>query len=219
MYIIIVGGGRIGEHLVSMLVSEGHSVVVIESDSDRVKYIAENYDVLAIKGNGSDVKYLEDANIKKADVLVASTGNDQINFVACQLAKSTYNVPKVVARTSNPANKVLYEKLGVDVVISTTEVAAQALYSGIVGFASILPFGMGDAEIINVIVHETSPIVGVRIKDVHLPWTSNIVVIYRDGKIVIPRGDEVVHKDDNLIIILKKDVEHKLKEILLGKGT
>ncbi len=136
MYIIIVGGGNIGEYLVNLLIKEGHSIVVIEQDEEKAQRLAENYDILVIHGDGSEVRYLEDANIRKADVLVAATGNDQINFVACQLAKSTYKVPKVVARTTNVANKIIYENLGVDVVVSTTEVAALALYSGVKGSSS-----------------------------------------------------------------------------------
>ncbi len=215
MYIIVIGGGKIGEYLVSMLVDEGHNIALIEKDEGRARHMAENYDILVIKGDGSEASYLEDAGIMKADVLVACTGNDQVNFVACQLAKHTYNVGKVIARTTNPGNKVLYESLGVDVVISTTEVAAKAMYAGIKGFASVLTFA-GDVELLHVRVDKLSPIVDRKISDIHMPWGSIIATILRKGQIIVPRGDEVIREGDELAIVTKKGVEKKVREIVLG---
>ena len=217
MYVIIIGGGRIGKFLIDMLIDEGNQVVVIEKDPESVRYIAENYDVLAIKGDGAEAKYLEDANIHKADVLVAATGNDQVNFVACQLAKSRYEVAKVVARTSNPTNKILYEKLGVDVAISTTEASARALYSGIEGFSSLITFGKGDVILVQASISSQSPVVDKRIKDIHLPWGCLISSIYRQGDIIIPQGNEIIKEKDQLAIMTKKQLENKVKQIIIGK--
>ncbi len=215
MYVIVIGGGRIGEYLVSMLVDEGHNIALIEKDDEKARHMAENYDILVIKGDGSEASYLEDAGINKADVLVACTGNDQVNFVACQLAKHTYNVGKVIARTTNPSNKILYESLGVDVVISTTEVAAKAIYAGIKGFTSVLTFS-GDVELLQVRVDKFSPIVDRKISDIHMPWGSIIATILRKGQIIVPRGDEVIKEGDELAIVTKKGVEKKVREIVLG---
>ena len=216
MYIIIIGGGRIGEHLVGLLVNEGHDIALIEKNEERAKYMAENYDILVIKGDGGEAKYLEDAGIKRADVVVACTGNDQINFVACQLAKSTYNVTKVIARTTNPSNKVLYEKLGVDVVISTTEAAAKAIYAGIKGFSAVLTFS-GNAELIYAMISKKSPLLNRYVKDVHMPWGSILAAILRNGEIVVPRDDVKIMENDEVIVINNKGVESKVRDLILGK--
>jgi len=215
MYIIVIGGGRIGEYLVSMLVEEGHNIALIEKDDEKARHMAENYDILVIKGDGSEAAYLEDAGIAKADVLVACTGNDQVNFVACQLAKNTYNVAKVIARTTNPSNKVLYESLGVDVVISTTEVAAKAMYAGIKGFTSVLTFS-GEVELLHVRIEKTSPMVNRKLSEIHMPWGSIIATILRNGQIIVPRGEEMVMEGDELAIVAKKGVEKKIRELVLG---
>ena len=216
MYIIIIGGGRIGEHLVGLLIDEGHDIALIEKDEERAKYMAENYDILVIKGDGGEAKYLEDAGIKRADVLVACTGNDQINFVACQLAKSTYNVSKVIARTTNPSNKVLYEKLGVDVVVSTTEAAAKAIYAGIKGFSAVLTFS-GDVELIYATISKKSPLMNRYVKDIHMPWGSILAAILRNGEIVVPKNDVKIMENDEVIVINNKGVESKVRDLILGK--
>ncbi len=216
MYIIVIGGGRIGEYLVNMLVDEGHDIALIENNEERAKHMAENYDILVIKGDGSEANYLEDAGIHKADVLVACTGNDQINFVACQLAKSTYHVPKVIARTTNPSNKVLYEKLGVDIVISTTEAAAKAIYAGIKGFSSILTFS-GDVELLYAKITQKSPVANRKLSEIHMPWGSIIATVLRNGQIIVPRGEEKLLPGDEVAIVAKKGVEGKVREIIVGK--
>ncbi len=216
MYIVVIGGGRVGEYLVSMLIEEGHDIALIEQDAEKANHMAENYDILVIKGDGGDAKYLEDAGIHKADVLVACTGHDQINFVACQLAKSTYNVPKVIARTTNPSNKILYEKLGVDVVISTTEAAAKAIYAGIKGFSAVLTF-TGDVELIYATVQKTSPLVNTKVGELHMPWGSLLAAILRDGDIIVPTEDVKIKENDEIVIINKKGVENKVRDLITGK--
>ncbi len=216
MYIIVIGGGRIGEYLVSMLIEEGHDIALIERNEEKAKHMAENYDILVIKGDGGEAKYLEDAGIHKADVLVACTGSDQINFVACQLAKSTYNVPKVIARTTNPSNKVLYEKLGVDVVVSTTESAAKAIYAGIKGFSAVLMFS-GEIELLYAKITEKSPVINRKMGDIHMPWGSTIAAILRDGEIISPTEEQTIMPGDEVVIIAKKISEKKVKDIILGK--
>ena len=216
MYIIVIGGGRIGEHLVSMLMEEGHDIALIEKDEEKAKHMAENYDILVIKGDGGEAKYLEDAGIHKADVLVACTGNDQINFVACQLAKSTYNVPKVIARTTNPSNKILYEKLGVDVVVSTTEAAAKAIYAGIKGFSAVLMFS-GDIELLYAKINERSPLIKRKMSEIHMPWGSIIAAILRGGNIVVPSEEEIILPDDEVVIVAKKIAEKKIRDMIVGK--
>ena len=216
MYIIVIGGGRIGEYLIDMLVGEGHDVALIEKDAEKANHMAESYDILVIKGDGAEAKYLEDAGIHKAEVLVACTGSDQINFVACQLAKSTYEVPKVIARTTNPSNKVIYEKLGVDVVVSTTEASAKSIYAGIKGFSAVLTF-TGDVELIYAKIGKLSPILHRNIGELHLPWGCVLAAILRNGEIIVPTADIKIKEDDEIVIINKKGVEGKVRDLIAGK--
>jgi len=216
MYVVVVGGGRVGEHLVDLLIKDGHSVVIIEKDPMRAKYLAETYDVLVINGDGAEAKFLEDANIRRADALVAASGNDHTNLVACQLAKNTYSVKRVVARVSNPVNKPLYEKLGVDMVVSTTETAAYALFGGVKGYHGLMVLG-GVAQVVEIAITQESPVAKLPLSEIHLPWGSFIVGIYKKGELYQPREDLILEPGDHVLLLLKIGLDHKLQRIFFGR--
>lgn len=216
MYVIVVGGGRVGENLIDLLIKDGHSVVLIEKDPARAKYIAETYDVLVINGDGAEAKFLEDANIRRADVLVAASGDDHTNLVACQLAKNTYGVKRVVARVSNPVNKVLYEKLGIDFVVSTTESSAYALFGGIKGYIGLMVFG-GVAQIVELVIPENSPVADHPIGEINLPWESFIMCVYKKGELYPPREDLILEAGDHVLLLLKFGVDYKIQKIFFGR--
>ena len=88
MYAVIVGGGKVGYYLAKSLVFEGHEVLVLEKDVDRAKIINEELGAVTIRGNGCELPILEEAGVSRADVLVAATGDDEINLIACQIAKA-----------------------------------------------------------------------------------------------------------------------------------
>ena len=117
MYIVIMGGGRVGFRLATSLVAVGHDVTLIENDSELCGNAAVELDALVICGNGTDIKTLLEANIGDADVFVAATGNDEANLLSCILVKD-YSIPKVIARVSNPDHDDAFRKVGIDVVVS-----------------------------------------------------------------------------------------------------
>ena len=123
MYIIIVGGGKVGYYLAKTLAPEKHKLVLIEEDGQLCDKIAGELNDLGvglINGDGTDINYLKDAEIENADILIAVTGYDQNNLVACQLAKNYFTVPRTIARVNNPKNIKVFKRLGVDSVVSST---------------------------------------------------------------------------------------------------
>lgn len=123
MYVLIVGGGRVGLTLASSLSQDGYDVALIENDPKVCKVVTEEIDAMVICGSGTSMKTLKDANIADVDVFVAATGSDEANLMACILAKD-YN-PKIVARVSDTAHKDIFRKAGVDCVISPEIAAAK----------------------------------------------------------------------------------------------
>jgi len=111
MYIVIMGGGRVGLALASSLVTLGHDVSLIENDSDLCDNAANELDALVICGNGTNIKTLLGANIGDADVFVAATGNDEANLLSCILVND-YNISKVIARVSNTDHEEAFHKVG-----------------------------------------------------------------------------------------------------------
>ncbi len=117
MYIVIMGGGRVGLNLSNFLISDGHDVTLIESDNELCNNAAAELDALVICGNGTDTKILEEANINDADVFVAATGHDETNLLACVLVRD-YNIDKIISRVSDPSHSHAFKKIGVEHVIS-----------------------------------------------------------------------------------------------------
>ena len=123
MFIIIVGGGKVGYYLAKTLAPEKHRIVLIDEDEAQCLKIAAELSDLGISlvhGDGTDIHYLQDAQIPEADILIAVTGHDQNNLVACQLAKQYFGVPRTIARVNNPKNIQVFKQLGVDSVVSST---------------------------------------------------------------------------------------------------
>lgn len=121
MYVLIVGGGKVGETLAQDLAKGKHDVALVEKDDLIARKIAEDLDkVLVISGDGCDPAKLEDAGIARAQVVSAVTGEDEDNLIICQLARDTFGVPRVIARVNNPRNETIFQKLGIDTVSSTT---------------------------------------------------------------------------------------------------
>ncbi len=203
MYIVIMGGGRVGLNLASLLVADGNDVVLIESDEDLCKSAASELDALVICGNGTDAKTLEEANISNADVFVAATGNDEANLLACVLVRE-YNVPKIIARVSNPDHEEAFTKVGVDVVVSPELTAAGYLEKLITRpkIADLIVIGKGDAEILDIKVRNEE-IIGKRIEDISPTKDYIIVAVYENGEIIIPRADMILKESSRVLILVK----------------
>jgi trk system potassium uptake protein TrkA len=183
MYVVIMGGGRVGLNLASFLISDGHDVTLIERDDDLCGIAASELDALVISGNGTDIKTLDEANINDADVFVAATGNDEANLLACVLVRE-YNVHKIIARVNDPNHSAAFKKIGVDSVISPELTAASYLEKLIIRpkIADLVVLGKGDAELLDLTVdHEKT--IGKRVGDLSPTDDFIIVAIYEKGKI------------------------------------
>ena len=127
MYIIVVGGGRLGYYLLKALLNEGHEVLVLEKEARICNNIIEEMGSVCYRGDGCEAATLAEVGTSRADMLVAVTGDDEDNLVACQVAKHLHNVPRTVARIRNPQNEVLFKKLGIDVTVSVTNLILEAI--------------------------------------------------------------------------------------------
>src|SRR5918911_2130884 len=122
MYVIVVGGGKVGYYLTKHLLERGYEVTLIEKDPKRAETLTSQLGEVVMVGDGDEMAFLATTGMERAEVMVAVTGDDEDNLVACQLAKRKFNVPKTVARVNNPANVHIFKTLGVDVALSATEV-------------------------------------------------------------------------------------------------
>src|SRR3972149_6109368 len=122
MYIIVVGGGRVGYYLTKALLGEGHEVLLVEKDAAICETITDELGSVCLRGDGCEATTLAEVGTDRADMLIAVTGDDEDNLVACQVAKHKFNVPRTIARIGNPQNEMLFKKLGIDVTVSSTKI-------------------------------------------------------------------------------------------------
>jgi trk system potassium uptake protein TrkA len=215
MYIIIIGGGKVGYYLAKTLAPEKHRLMLIEEDFDLCNKIAgelNDIGVGLIHGDGTDINYLKDAEIENADILIAVTGHDQNNLVACQLAKNYFSVPRTIARVNNPKNINVFRQLGVDSVVSSTAHIADIIEHE-VDWACInrmLSQKVGDLRIKDLPVAADSRAAGKKVADLELPKGTILISIIREKDAFIPDGQTQILAGDNMIAITHEDNVKKL---------
>ncbi len=127
MYVIVIGGGKVGYYLARDLVDRGEEVTLVEKDAARADWLEGQLGSIVMRGDGDEMGFLSTTGIERADAVLAVTGDDEDNLVALQMAKKRFNVPRTVARVNNPANVDIFKTLGVDEAVSATEVLLGAL--------------------------------------------------------------------------------------------
>ena len=204
MYVIIMGGGRVGLSLANLLIDDGYDITLIENNESLCNNASVELDALVICGNGTDTKILEEANIYDADFFVATTGNDESNLLSCILVKD-YGIPKIIARVSNPDHEEAFKKVGIDDVISPEATAAGFLEKLITrpNVADLTAFGEGDAEILDMII-TNNKIVGKKIGEVSPTKDYIIIATYHDEKLDIPQPETILSRGEKISILVKR---------------
>lgn len=219
MYIVIIGGGRIGFNLAQKLIQDKHTVAIIEKDKARCEGMSQNLDALVINGDGCEPKYLEDAEVARADVVAAVTADDEDNLVICQLAKEVFGVRRTVARVNNPKNEHIFTELGVDVPVNATTIIAKIIEeeASFEDFINLMTFKRGKLALVRVDLSTDSPVINKCVKDVVLPENSVIVAIVRGENIIVPKDETILKKGDDIIALTTIENEQQLLDLLVGK--
>jgi len=223
MKVAIAGAGKAGTFLASDLRSAGHQILLIEENVDLVaKLRPAHADVEWFVGDACEVANLQKAGISEVDVMVAATGEDQVNLVVSLLAKQEFAVPRVVARVNHPANQWLFnETWGVDVSVSTPHLLS-ALVEEAVSVGSLvrlLQFEGGEAHLVEVTLAEDSPARGVPLTDIEVPRDASIVAVVRNSRVIVPRGDTVMQMGDEVLVLVTSDAEDQVKRMLVGASS
>lgn len=222
MYIVIAGGGMVGSYLAQVLLRSGHEVAVIEDNlkaSDYLSVMLEgNY--LVIHGDGCDSRFQEDAGIRGADVFVATTGKDDNNLVACEIALRVFHVPRVVARVNNPKNLRIFQEVGIECVSSTTLIAnliEEEALLGSVSVASSLTHGnVALSEVVVPRMHHHSNDVGIDIDSIPMPDKSLIVAVATKEDVQVASDNITLYPGDKAIVVADNDVLDEVRAIFRG---
>src|SRR4029079_1611088 len=150
MFVLVIGGGKVGYYLSKELIDSGHEVVLMEKDRGRADQIADEIGSIVCAHEGCEGKYLKEAGAKRADIVAAVTGDDEDNLVICQMAKHHFDVPRTIPRVNNPKNEELFRHLGVDEIISPTRMIQGSIEQDIPvhELLHLAALGVGELEVI-----------------------------------------------------------------------
>ncbi|MDQ2682290.1 MAG: TrkA family potassium uptake protein [Chloroflexota bacterium] len=217
MYVIVVGGGKVGYYLTKTLLSEGHEVLLVERNQSKVDYFNEQLGAVAVRGDGAESSVLAKAGAARADVVIAVTGEDEDNLVVCQMAKFAFQVKKTIARVNNPKNEPLFKLLGIDVTVSHTAHIMNIIEQAIpdAGMIHLMNLQHPDLAIIDLKIGPDSPTAGRRIDEIELPADCIIAAILRGPELIIPSGNTELLPGDDVIAIAHTDQESALRRLLV----
>ena len=220
MFVLVVGGGKVGYYLAKELIESGHEVALMEKDRERARQITDEIGSIVIPHDGCEGKYLGEAGCNRADVVAAVTGDDEDNLVICQMAKHHFDVPRTIARVNNPKNEALFRHLGVDELISPTRMILGSIEQDIPvhELLHLAPLS-GNFELIEAHLDDASPAVGRNPRDIELPDGCAIVAIVRDDMAQPIRSDTVLRAGDKVIATGRPECEPALHQTLIGAAT
>ncbi|MDD2621254.1 MAG: Trk system potassium transporter TrkA [Syntrophomonadaceae bacterium] len=220
MKIIIVGAGKVGFSMAQLLSDEDHDVVVIEQSPERQLVLEEELDVQLVSGSGSSTSVLEAAGVRNADMLLAVTEFDELNMMACLLAKK-YGVKTTVARVRNPEylevkEFSLNDVMGIDLIINPERVTALEIAQFVANpeALNVDYYADGKVQLVELELKEDSAILNKKIKDLDSSVPYNIVSIARKHKMLVPRGDDILQLGDHIHLIARTSDMREVEKIL-----
>jgi trk system potassium uptake protein TrkA len=218
MYVIVVGGGKVGYYLTRTLLNEGHEVTLIEKDTARVSRLTAEFGESVVVGDGCEVRVMEDAGMNRADCVVAVTGHDEDNIVVCQMAQRHFHVPREIARVNNPENEDIFHLLGISETVASTRIIYSLIDQEVERGEALLLTALKRGNIVIVAVDLTaeSPAAGRMVKDIHMPGECVLAAIVRDEHILLPSGITELQAGDTVIAVADPESQNILRDALLG---
>ena len=207
MNIIIVGCGKVGYTLVEQLSNEEHNIVVVDKNAEKVQHITDNLDTMGVIGNGVSYQTLQEAGVATADLVIAVTGSDEENLLCCVIAKKTGNC-QTIARVRNPIYNseidFLKEEFGLAMIINPELTAAREI-AKMFQFPSAIrvdTFARGHVELLHCKLTKESPLVGVKLMNLHQKLKVNVLVceVIRGDEVIIPNGHFIFEEGDIIAI-------------------
>ncbi|USZ67610.1 Trk system potassium transporter TrkA [Halorussus salilacus] len=205
MRVIIIGAGEVGSSIAASL-ADSHEVVVVDIDGERVDSLTYALDVLAIQGDGTSLSTLREAGVDEADMIIASTNNDETNLVACGTAKTVddpFTIARVKAVDYLETWKETEQAFGVDFMVCTNLLTAEDIVR-VVGLPSardVDPFAGGAVQMAEFEVSPDSPVVDQTVREADRFDSLTFAAIIRNGDVEIPGGDTVIRAGDKAVVI------------------
>ncbi|AKX94127.1 potassium channel family protein [Neomoorella thermoacetica] len=220
MYVVVAGGGKIGFNLTRTLLDGGQEVLLIEKDLRRFRWLEDHLGQVVLHGDATEVATLEEAGVKRADVVAAVTGFDEDNIMICRLAQKVFGVKRVIGRVNNPQNEDAFRLLGINNIINSTRLIYSLILQEVdaSGLIPLLTLKGGKVEFVETVLLPESPAANTAVKDLILPDQCLLMAILREEELIFPRGDVVLLPGDRVIAAARDDEVEALRRSLLGSA-
>lgn len=225
MRIVIVGAGKLGYSIAELLSNEGYEVVMIDQDGTQLEAVKNTLDVLTIRANGASPTTMNDVEVRGADLLIAVTASDEVNMIACILAKK-HRVHHTIARIRDiqfmtETGEYLKQNFHIDLMLNPEFITAQEIFRILMTTAAlnVEDFASGKVRLFETKVRKNSDIAGVPLKNMNLPSSILAGMIFRDHQMIIPHGDDMLQPGDNVYFIGAPEGIEKFSARFVRRGA
>lgn len=218
MLIVTSGGSTTAEFLISMMLDQNHRIVVIEEDHEVVEHLSEVLppEVMIVEGDGCDSAVQLDAGVDEADLFVALMGHDDKNLVACELAMTSFDVPRCIASVNSPKNLRIFKAIGIEPV-SSTEIIARMVEEEATTRDMRMVFGLREGDIVMVEIRLPERMKhrdGAVVKQLGLDRNVQLIAVIRDGDFVMIDGKTRLMPGEKVIAAVKGSAEKEFRELV-----
>ena len=205
MKIVIIGLGTIGKTILKNLSSEGHTITIIDEDKQKVETLIEKYDVMGVVGNGASMDIQNEAGVNDAQLVIALTRSDELNILACLVAKKI-GAQNTIARVRNPAYRKqivqMKDDLGISMVVNPEREAADEIFNiiNLPSVAQIEHFAEGKVSLVEVVAEKNCSLIGETLISLGKKLTTSVLIcaVQRGDEVIIPSGNFEIREGDRI---------------------
>jgi trk system potassium uptake protein TrkA len=213
---MIIGAGDIGMPIIHYLSGRGHSLTVIEGNEKKCKEIAGHSDAAIFIGSGADLEIWKDIEADKMDALLALTNDDEVNLKVCQIAKSQFGIPFVIARAHQPENINRIKEAGADVAICPSDETRRLFLNALESLTTetLYEHTTADFKIVKATIPPNGSIIGRTADQLGIGEECRIIGIFRNGELVYPTKSFVFKGKDRVLLSGSLELVEKIVEKL-----
>lgn len=202
MQIIVAGCGKVGSQFARIMSDEGHEIAVVDSSSENFRLLGPNFHGVTVLGVPIDEDVLKEAGIESADGFAAVTPDDNINMMACQIAKEMFHVPRIFARIQDPVKEQVFYQFGV-YTVCPTDMAVQEFRALMLGECSTKTVYIDSTGIEFMYERIRDKDAGKLLRDIAVPKNAHLLGVMKNGQLVFYNPATKLEFDDELVIVTK----------------